>query len=371
MIRVTSRISPEVVAGLLSVVVVLAVIGVQPPSAAPPGPGRSEPTASSFRPTGSDERSPLVRSALETVVVINQRLSAAGDDLEQELARADPQASQVAVLLPRIAAHVVAVGQPVEVLVADPTTARLGSDLSKAYGTLEDLVRAALRQSVQDRAAYLQAAEAAAVLIKKLAPLTERAKALLAGRLESASPAATASATVAPTDSPPPSSRPSPSPIGRSASPSSSAGDLVVNGDFEVGLTPWVLQVASPAAAMLELDRTDAGSGAVAARVEIATSADARSGISLVQSAVPLRAGQTYTIRLLVRAAEARDVRIRLAGTNGDAYVARIFPVSTGWTTIAFTFDVLVDDVAAELVVDLGRAAATTWIDAVALTPAG
>jgi hypothetical protein len=369
MMRVTSRISPEIAAALLSAAVILAVVGVRPPNGAPPEPLAT--TAPSLRPTASEQLSPLVRSALETVVVINLRLAASGVDLEQELARANPQAPRIAVLLPRIAAQVAAVGQPVEVLVADPSTAGLGSDLAKAYGSLGDLVRQALRESVQNRAAYLQAGEAGAILIRKLEPLTARAKALLAGRLESAKPVPTASASPAPTRSAPASSRPSPTPTTHSATPSSAEGGLVVNGGFEAGLSPWVLQVQSPAAATLDQDRTGPGAGAVAARVEIVTGADARSGISLVQSGVPLRAGQTYAVRLLVRAAEARDVRIRLAGTNGDAYIARIFPVGTTWTTISFTFDALVDDPAAEIGIDLGRSVATTWIDAVALTSGG
>jgi hypothetical protein len=370
MTRVTSRISPEIAAALLSAAVILAVVGVRPPNGTTtPGPLGTTPPPS-LRPTASELLSPLVRSALETVVVINQRLAATGADLEQELARANPDAAQIKVVLPQIAAQVAAVGQPVEVLVADPSTADLGADLAKAYGTLADLVRQALRESIQNRAAYLQAGEAGATLIKRLEPLTARAKALLAGRLESPTPLPTASATPAPTRSAPPSPAPSPSPT-RPPTPSSAAGGLVINGGFETGLSPWVLQVVAPAAATLDQDRTSPGAGTAAARVQIAAGADARSGISLVQAGVPLRAGQTYTVRLLVRAAEARDVRIRLAGTNGDAYVARIFPVGTTWTTIAFTFDALVDDPAAEIGIDLGRSVATTWIDAVTLTSGG
>ena len=369
MTRVISRISPEVVAALLSAAVILAVVGVRPPGGTPPEPPGS--TAPSLRPTASELLSPLVRSALETVVVVNQRLAATGVDLELELAREDPQASPIKVLLPRIAAQVAAVGQPVAVLIADPSTGGLGSDLAKAYAGLGDLVQQALRESVQNRAAYLEAGEAAAILVRKLESLTARAKALLAGRLESAKPAPTASTSSLPAGSTPPSSIPSPTPTRQSATPSSAEGGLVVNGGFEAGLSPWVLQVVSPAAATLDQDRAGPGAGAVAARVQIAAGADARSGISLVQTGVPLRAGQSYAVRLLVRAAEARDVRIRLAGTNGDAYVARIFPVGTTWTTLTFTFDALVDDPAAEIGVDLGRSVATTWIDAVALTSGG
>lgn len=371
MIRVTSRISPEIVAAVLSVAVVLAVVGVRPPTPTAPGPGGSATPVPAVRPTASEGLSPVVRSALETVVVINQRLAATGQNLELELVPANPGASEITVLLPRITAQITAVGQPVVVLVADPTTAGLGTDLVAAYGTLADLVRTALRESVQNGPAYVRAGRASAILIRKLEPLTARAQALLDGRLESSSPVPTGSATPGPTGSAPGTFQPSPSPTHRSAGPSPAEGGLIVNAGFETGLSPWVLQVAPPAAATLDQDRADPGAGSAAARVLIGTGTDVRSGISLVQTGVGLHAGQTYSVRLLVRAAEARDVRIRLAATNGDAYVARVFPVGTTWTTISFTFDVLVDDPAAELGIDLGRSPATTWIDAVAVISAG
>ena len=319
----------------------------------------------SIRPTASELLSPLVRSALETVVVVNQRLAATGVDLELELARADPQASPIKVLLPRIAAQVAPSGSRSRPH-RGSLDGRLGSDLATAYASLGTSPTGPARERPEPRGHSRPARlgdpdqEARA--------LTARAKALLASRLESAKPAPTASTTLRP-PARTPLVVPSPTPTA-SATPSSAEGGLVVNGGFEAGLSPWVLQVVSPAAATLDQDSTGPERGG-RARVQIAAGADARSGISLVQSGVPLRAGQSYAVRLLVRAAEGRDVRIRLAGTNGDAYVARIFPVGTMWTTITFTFDALVDDPAAEIGIDLGRSGATTWIDAVALTSGG
>jgi hypothetical protein len=371
MTRLASRISPELVAAVLSLIVVVALFGVRAPSGSAGGPGASQTPTPSVGPTASDALPALVRSALETIVVINQRLAAGGQDLERELARTAPRAPEIAVVLPRLTAMVTGAAQPVTVLVADPTTATLGSRLDTIYGTMADLIRAAQRESVQNAAAYVKAGKAVAALIRELEPLTARARAILAGRIESPVPSPTSSATPAPTASVPASSGPLPSTSTRSPAPSVIEGGLIVNGGFEEGIQPWVLELVPPAAGTLVVDTAGPGAGTASARVDISTGTDARSGISLVQSGISLRAGQTYTVRLLVRATEARDLRIRLAATNGDAYVARILPVSTSWTTISFTFDVLVDDSAAVFGIDLGRSTATTWIDAVALTPGG
>jgi hypothetical protein len=367
----TSRISPEIVAGALSVVLVVALIGVRAPSGTASTPNASESPATSVQPTASDSLPAIVRSALETVVVVNLRLATTGQALERELSRTVPRASEVAVALPLITAQVTGVAQPVTVLVADPATATLGLQLSTIYGSLADLIRAAQRESVQNAPAYVQAGKSSVVLIQKLEPLTARAQAILAGALESPSPSPSSAVTPAPSGSVPASSAPVPSSTRGSPAPSAVEGGLIVNAGFEDGVTPWVLEVVAPAAATLTVDPSSPAVGAASARVDIATGTDARSGISLVQPGLGLRAGQTYTVRLLVRATEARDLRVRLAATNGDAYVARILPVGTSWTTISFTFDVLVDDSAAVLGIDLGRSTATTWVDAVALTPGG
>lgn len=367
--RLVSRISPEIVAGALSLVVLVALVGVRAPSGTAAEPAASASPAPSVRPGASDPLGPLVRSALETVVVVNQRLAASGQDLDQELERATPRAPEIAVVLPRITAQVTGVAQPVAVLVAEPTTATLGSQLATIYGSLADLVRLAQRESVQNAPAYVKAGKSAAALIRELEPLTARARAILAGPPASPSPSGSAAASPAVTPSAPGSLGPGPSSAGSSPAPSATDGGLLVNAGFEDGIDPWVLEVVPPATATVAVDSSGAGAGTAAARVDITTGTDARSGVSLVQSGVGLRAGQTYTIRLLVRAAEARDVRIRVAATNGDAYVARILPVATSWTTISFTFDVLVDDPGAVLGIDLGRSTATTWIDAVVLKP--
>jgi hypothetical protein len=371
MTRLAARVSPEIVAAVLSVAVIALLVGVRVPGGRVPQPGPSATPRPSVAPSPSDRLSAAVRAALETVVLINGRLVDAGHDLEGEHARANPRAPEIAVVLPRIVTQTTAIGQQVTVLVADPLTASLGADLVTAYGTLADLIRTALRESVQNQAAYTQAAKTSVELIAKLKPLTVRAQAILRGALETATPPASPSVGPTPSGSGEGSPEPSPASAPPSAVPSAAEGGLIVNAGFEAGPAPWVLRVVSGAAAQLTIDKVGPGAGVAAARVDISTGTDARSGISLVQTAVPIRAGQTYLVRLMVRAAEGRDVGVRLSATNGDAYVARVLPVTTTWTTVSFTFDALADDPAAELGIDLGRSAATVWIDGVALSPVG
>ena len=71
-----------------------------------------------------------------------------------------------------------------------------------------------------------------------------------------------------------------------------------------------------------------------------------------------------------VRAAETREVRVRVTGAGGLTYAARIFTVGTAWTIVSFDLEQLATDPAAELALDLGRSDATVWFDDVSLREA-
>jgi hypothetical protein len=140
-------------------------------------------------------------------------------------------------------------------------------------------------------------------------------------------------------------------------------GGLLANGDFEAGPSPWVLRTTPPAAASLAIDPSNPNTGTAAARVDITSGTEARSGISLVQTGLPVQAGFTYRIQLSLRASVARDVRIQLASATGEIYAARVFAATTAWAPVAFDVTVLVDDPAAVFGVDLGRSTASVWLD--------
>jgi hypothetical protein len=78
-----------------------------------------------------------------------------------------------------------------------------------------------------------------------------------------------------------------------------------------------------------------------------------------------LDAGARYQVSISVRAASAREIRLRIASPDGASYLTRTVPVTTAWTIATFTFISPVTDPEASIEIDLGRSAVTTWIDSV------
>jgi len=365
--RLAERLSPEILAGALTIVVTLGVLGAAfrpKDSPAPTSPGPSA-SARPVEPSPSDALPSLVRSSLSTIVIVNGRLTAVAEDLTAELSRTTPRASELAADLRSVAAEITAVDQPVGQLVGHPLTSRLGLDLEQAYGSIVDLVRSVTAQSVQDARAYIEASRTVVKQIGALAPLTARAQAILAGALPSATPVRP-SATPSAQSSPPPVT-----PSATASSGSAGPGGLIANGDFEAGAAPWVLRTTPPAAAALTIDTAGANTGTAAARIDITAGTDARSGISLIQTGMALQAGQTYRIQVSLRSTAARDVRIQLGSSTGEVYAARIFPATATWSTVSFDVGVLVDDPSAIFGVDVGRSTASVWLDTISVRTVG
>lgn len=378
-----TRLSPELIAGLISVLL-LAVVFIRVPArttAAQPTP--EEPRASAA-PTPVDGLGATIRSSLNAVVAVNEHLAGVRRDLQTELARKPPRVNQIRILLPQISQETTAAGGPVQAILGSPATASLGTQLEDAYGALNDLARTALGESVQNEPVYLKAASDAVKQIEALQPLTVRAGAILAGALRSAAPSGGPGASgvpasgSAPPSRPPVSAPPSGAPPSASTAPSVgppgsvAPGGLIANGGFENGLSSWILRTVSPAAATLVGDRTQRVEGAASARVDIASNGSgARTSISLVQGGIDLRAGQSYVVQLAVRAAAPREVRLQVTTAAGQGYMSRILEATTTWTTLTFQLDSLVDDPSAELTIDLGQSTATVWVDAVGVRELG
>ena len=148
--------------------------------------------------------------------------------------------------------------------------------------------------------------------------------------------------------------------------------EQLVNGGFEEGVgQPWGLFLGQGAAATLSADPAKPGAGTTSARVDITAGSPAYSGISLRQAGLELEAGRLYTLSVAVRAASAREIRIRVASTTGASYLNRIAQVGTAWSTVSITFTAGVGDPNAVLELDLGRADAATVFDAVSLRSIG
>jgi hypothetical protein len=193
------------------------------------------------------------------------------------------------------------------------------------------------------------------------------------------SPALTASPSESPTASATPSDG-SPTP-GRSASPPPPptptplptprppAGSIQ-NGGFEEGRTePWLLVTVQGAAATLALDGQLPAYGATSARVVVTAGGDARAGISLRQGGLVVTTGTRYAVRLRLRAAELREVRIRVSAPGDATLATRLVIAGTAWAETTFEFTALVTTTEAIVAIDLGRSTVTTWVDEVSLTP--
>jgi hypothetical protein len=299
-------------------------------------------------------------------------LAQRADELGQVIAADDPLAEDIAAILRGINTEITVGNEAANRLLTHRDTLALGQDLAAFYETVANRNAETLGTSIRNTAAYIDGARAVIELLGGLGPFNDRLRAALDGSAATpsvapASPSPSAPASPPPTAPPtaPPTIAPSPSPSGGSAG----TGDtgLVVNGNFEDDLAGWRLLVTEPATATATAVPGAGVGGSSAARIDITIGSDARAGISFVKGGIALRQGASYTITLAVRAAETREIRVRVTGAGGLTYAARIFTVGTAWTVVEFDLDQLATDPAAELTLDLGRSGATVWFDDVTL----
>jgi Carbohydrate binding domain len=382
--RLSAIVSPEAIASILVAVIAVAIMANQvfagptptPGSETSPGPSSSvsEPAQPTFP--------PLIRSSLSTLLVVNQRLAEHADSLAKAIAVRAPAADDIAAILRSINTELEIGDQAANWLLTMPDTVALGQALGAFYDTVTARNADTLGASLGNASAYIQGAKQVIKILVGLGPLNERIQAALEGAARTPSPSigpASPSPSVAPSETPPPTVRPSASPaVGPSASPSlgpsAPAGSggpfdegLVQNGGFEDGLTGWQLQVTPPASATATIDPSGGVGGTAAARIDIAATSDSRTGVSLVNGPFGLGQGAHYTISVAVRAAETREIRIRVTGTGDVTYAPRVYTIGPTWTVVSFDLSQIVDDPGGGLALDLGRSAATVWFDNVSL----
>jgi hypothetical protein len=315
---------------------------------------------------GSSFGSPTPNLAgITPLLEINARLQDARGALVVELAASTFEPSNVASILRGINADVVE-GLDISSRVPwPPSTRRLAFTLADTYQRLYDLITAALNNSVQNAKAYQTAAAAVVTRLGQLAFL-DQLLAQAQAALPSGSPAASAA--------PPPSEIASPTPV--PASPTPSAGgsvppstgpppvNVVVNPGFETGIgSPWELVLASAGAATLKVDHTVQASGTSSARVDISAAGDERAAVVVRQGGLAIEAGSHYIASVSVRAETTREVRFRIASADGTTYQTRLFTVGPIWQVLRMELTPFANDPNAYLEIDLGRFAASTWLD--------
>ena len=293
------------------------------------------------------------------------------------------------------------------------TTARLGTDfadtlsgidgsrevgtaLATFYAAVAKAADEALRTSSADQPSYRAAAKRLLAAMKPAEALQKQLEALI--RSTQASPSGATVATVdpspsaasanakppnsaSPTASPTPTPSPTPAPTQKptaaptarpSTAPPSSppVAGRIDNPGFEApGPAPWTLAIEAPAVASLTVDAAASPfEGQQSARIDIGTSSDARTGVSLRQAGIAISQTKRYRCRIALRAAADREVRIRVASASGETYGTRVVTIGPAWQVVEFEFGSFVEDPSAIVAVDLGRSAVTTWVDAVQIT---
>jgi hypothetical protein len=381
--RLSAIVSPEAIASILVAVIAAAIMANQVfagPATTPGSETSPEPSLSASE-SAQPTFPPLIRSSLSTLLVVNQRLAEHADTLAKTIAVRAPAADDIAAILRSINTELEIGNQAANWLLTMPDTVALGQALGAFYDSVTARNADTLGNSLGNVAAYVQGAKGVIKILVGLGPLNERIQAALEGATRTPSPSiepASPSPSTAPSATPPPTVRPSASPPGPPASPStgpsapaSSGGPfdegLVQNGGFEDGLTAWQLLVTQPASATATIDPTAGIGGTAAARIDIATASDTRTGVSLVNGPIGLGQGAHYTISVAVRAAETREIRIRVTGTGDVTYAPRVFIIGPTWTVVSFDLSQIVDDPGGGLALDLGRSAATVWFDNVSL----
>ena len=382
--RLSAIVSPEAIASILVAVIAVAFMANQVfagPATTPGSEASPEPSSSASE-SAQPTFPPLIRSSLSTLLVVNQRLAEHADTLAKTIAVRAPAADDIAAILRSINTETEIGNQAANWLLTMPDTVALGQALGAFYDTVTARNADTLGTSLGNVSAYIQGAKQVIKILVGLGPLNERIQAALEGAAKTPSPSigpASPSPSAAPSETPPPTVRPSTSPaVGLSASPSigpsAPAGSggpfdegLVQNGGFEDSLTGWQLLVTQPASATATIDPSAGIGGTAAARIDIATASDSRTGVSFVNGPFGLGQGAHYTISVAVRAAETREIRIRVTGAGDVTYAPRVFTIGPTWTVVSFDLSQIVDDPGGGLALDLGRSGATVWFDNVSL----
>jgi hypothetical protein len=367
-------LGPEGMATLVAVLIIALItagllLGTTPVTTAGPGgsptPGTSSQATASVPP-------PYNAADIANALEIDRRLVATREELRAELKAATVDASAIAASLRRANADLLAGIDVADRLSGRPATADIGTDLGAIYSDAHDRIDAALDNSVRNTAAYHDAAVDVVATLARLDPIDALLEKIRNGAVApspsarpgspsppsaSATPAATASAAVTPPPSTPASGSASPPPSG-------AAGNVIVNGGFEAGVgAPWELVVTPPASATLNPDSAIHASGARSARVDITVGGDERASVAVRQGGISIQAGGRYLATIAVRAASTREVRVRIASASGDTYGTRLFVIGSDWQTVTLDFTPFTTDPNAYLQVDLGRSAATVWLD--------
>src|SRR4029453_9347138 len=185
-VRLRARISPELVASILSAVVIVLVVAavlwlprpsgitaVATPSATPGPTGQSSPSvAATAAATSTAEATstPAPNLAARALLEIVDRLVAQRADLEKEQSKRRPSVQVLAEMLRDINTSLLLMDAPLRLLAADPAAADLASRITATKDATFEAVSRTQKASITNAKAYR---DGAAEVVATLAPLAK------------------------------------------------------------------------------------------------------------------------------------------------------------------------------------------------------
>jgi beta-mannanase len=151
-----------------------------------------------------------------------------------------------------------------------------------------------------------------------------------------------------------------------------SAANLLTNGSFESGLSPWTFTLGSGVQGTQYQDDGTHTDGNWSEAIQAwSPAASAAWGIRLSQGGISLAAGQVVTISFAAMASTARPLSAGIQQTSGtwSWYGLKAFSLTPSWQICRFSFTMRANDSNAALNFEMGNmAAGDVWIDNVSVT---
>lgn len=170
--------------------------------------------------------------------------------------------------------------------------------------------------------------------------------------------------TVAPTNIPIPTMLPT-------STPTPTITELLLNGSFDTGTTPWSLKVISPVRATYTRVTDTKVHGDYAAKLSITRSSARSWDAQLRQDNLSLIAGKTYTISFWAKASKARSIDYGLQMQNSpySTISEKTINLTTAWTKYTHTYTPTSSyDQTIFLRFNLAKTTSTVWLDNVSVS---
>ncbi len=153
-----------------------------------------------------------------------------------------------------------------------------------------------------------------------------------------------------------------------------SAANLLTNGSFESGLSPWTFSLASGVQGIQYQDGSTHDDGSWSEAVQAWSPAStAPWGAILSQRGISLSAGQVVTVSFAAMASNTHPLTAGIQQTSGawSWYGLKAFSLTPYWTNYSLSFTMPANDSNTALNFEMGNMAGNVWIDKVSVTVGG